>query len=357
MTNTQIELQNLSEVDAPEDQRKISSLAETINVGSIAAILEFGSEAVNKTNALTDQILSRAQASDLGETGGQLTKIVVTAQEFDFDALANPWAKIPVLGGLLKQLNSTRAKAMAKFENVKSQVDRLVATVERTAATLSDRDKEYSAIYNEVRSEYQELGLYVAAIHHRLNGVQAELADSKMDPSNLESIERASVLEAARDTLSKRADDLEVVRHSAMQTLPMIRIIQSNNYALVDKFTTIRTLTLPAWKRAFMMAISIAEQKDANDLATSIDDTTNALLRRNAELLKQNSIAVAKSSQRLVIDVETLKSVHANIITTLQEVRKVHADGAGARSSAIKELGVLREELANAVGNTAKNAA
>jgi uncharacterized protein YaaN involved in tellurite resistance len=33
-----------------------------------------------------------------------------------------------------------------------------------------------------------------------------------------------------------------------MQTLPMIRIIQSNNLMLVDKFYAIKNITLPAWK-------------------------------------------------------------------------------------------------------------
>ncbi len=353
----QLKTLEVENIMAPDRQREVSSLAATINVNSIASILEFGAEAVNQTSNLTDKVLSRAQASDLGETGEQLSKIVVTAQEFDFDSLGNPWGKIPLIGGLLKQLNSSRAKAMARFESVKSQVDRLVETVEKTAENLAERDKEYASIYENVRNEYEMLGLYVEAIRKRLAEVQAELASDNTASADMAGMERVSVLEAARDALSKRADDLEVIRHSTMQTLPMVRVIQSNNYALVDKFATIRALTLPAWKRAFMMAVSIAEQEDANNLATSIDNTTNALLRRNAELLKQNSIAVAKSSQRLVIDVETLKSVHTNIVSTLQEVRQAHADGASQRTTALKELAALREGLADAVRNAEKSAA
>lgn len=73
-----------------------------------------------------------------------------------------------------------------------------------------------------------------------------------------------------------------------MQTLPMIRMIQANNQMLVDKFHTIREITVPAWKRQFMLALSLNEQRNAVDLATTIDDTTNDLLRRNAALLHRN---------------------------------------------------------------------
>lgn len=354
MTHTPV--QKLSTEGGVGGRPSIESLAEIINVESIASILEFGSDVVSKTNGLTDQVLERAQASDLGQTGEQLSKIVVAAQKFEFDALGNAWSRVPILGNLLRQLNSSRAKAMAKFESVKSQVDHLVSSVEKTAETLSARDREYTNIYDNVRREHELLGLYIEALHCRLAEVAAEL-DICGPSADMIGIERAAVLEASRNALQKRADDLEVIRHSALQTLPMIRIIQSNNYALVDKFATIRSLTLPAWKRAFMMAISIAEQKEANDLAVTIDNATNELLRRNSELLKQSSIEIAKSSQRLVIDVETLKAVHSNIISTLQDVRKAHEDGAKERETAIKDLSILRRELAHAVRDAERNAA
>ena len=37
-----------------------------------------------------------------------------------------------------------------------------------------------------------------------------------------------------------------------------------------------------------------------------LNDTTNDLMRRNAELLKQNSVNTARANQRAVVDIETL---------------------------------------------------
>ncbi|NEU35014.1 toxic anion resistance protein, partial [bacterium LRH843] len=88
---------------------------------------------------------------------------------------------------------------------------------------------------------------------------------------------------------------------------PMIRIIQSNNLMLVDKFYAIKNITLPAWKNQISLAISLNEQKNSVQLANTIDDATNDLLKRNADLLHQNSVDTAKANQRSVIDIETLE--------------------------------------------------
>ena len=68
-----------------------------------------------------------------------------------------------------------------------------------------------------------------------------------------------------------------------MQTLPMIRIIQSNNLMLVDKFYAIKNITLPAWKNQISLAISLNEQKNSVQHNELFDDATSNY-RRNAEL-------------------------------------------------------------------------
>ncbi len=58
----------------------------------------------------------------------------------------------------------------------------------------------------------------------------------------------------------------------------------------------LKTLPLPAWKNQISLAISLNEQKNSVQLANSIDDATNELLRRNADLLHQNSVDTAKAN-------------------------------------------------------------
>ncbi|MBL2545086.1 toxic anion resistance protein, partial [Klebsiella pneumoniae] len=105
----------------------------------------------------------------------------------------------------------------------------------------------------------------------------------------------------------------------------------------------------PAWKRQFTLALSLNEQKNAVQLADTIDDTTNSLLKSNAELLHRNSVATAKANQRLVIDVETLASVQQTLIGTVEEVIRIQRDGAQQRQQAVKQIEVMREGLRTAI--------
>ena len=119
---------------------------------------------------------------------------------------------------------------------------------------------------------------------------------------------------------------------------------------LVDKFHTIREITVPAWKRQFMLALTLNEQRNAVQLATKIDDTTNDLLKRNAELLHRNSVETAKANQRLVIDVDTLQKVQATLIQTVEDVIKIQREGVAQRKAAEKEIQGMRLDLQKRLG-------
>ena len=327
----------------------VAQLAASIDFYSPLSIQAFGSKVTESSAQYTDEILRAARTTDLEETGSQLNQIVVAAQEFDLNSLDNELSKTPVIGGLLKRFMRTREKALGRFETVKTQVDKLVGQVESTADKLNRRNNDYQTMYEGVRQEHALLGQHVQAIDIRLSDLEAELAKLSLADGSLENSERVAVLEASRNQLSKRADDIKVLQHAAMQMLPMVRIIQSNNLSLVDKFQTIRQLTLPAWKRAFMLALTLDEQKSAVQLANTIDNATNAMMKRNADLLHQNSVATAKANQRLVIDIDTLRHVHEKILLTLSDVRREHQEGAAQRKGAIAELERLRTEMTEGV--------
>ena len=112
----------------------------------------------------------------------------------------------------------------------------------------------------------------------------------------------------------------------------------------------IRELTVPAWKRQFMLALSLNEQKNAVELANHIDDATNEFLRENARLLKDNTISTAKANQRLVIDIQTLQDVHESLMTTVQEVVRINQEGVQQRHAATAQLATLRDQLSQRIG-------
>ena len=218
-------------------------------------------------------------------------------------------------------------------------------TIESSQNGLKNRVDTLDKMFHGVQDEYKQLGIYIAAGKLKQQEIQQQISEFAAQPQDQTTTQKIYDLNHLANNLEKRVSDLQVLQQSAMQTLPMIRIIQSNNLMLVDKFYAIKNITLPAWKNQISLAISLNEQKNSVQLANSIDDATNELLRRNADLLHQNSVDTAKANQRSVIDIETLEHVQNTLIKTVNDVIQVQKEGMQKRAEATTRLRALQENL------------
>jgi uncharacterized protein YaaN involved in tellurite resistance len=348
--NTVVPIELSDQVLAPEvDEAEAAALAETIDTSSPLTVAGFGQEIGKATSAYADTLLTQARSDDLEDLGGKLNEIVVAAQSFDLSSFDSRWARAPLLGPVVRKFILTKEKAVARFTSLEGQVEKLVASIEGTLKRLGDRSRSLEIMYAGISEEHRVLGTHVRAAQLRLARLDQEIAQLRAQPANLASLETISALEGSRQALSKRVGDLAVLQHSALQTLPMVRMMQASNIVLLEKFETIQRLTLPAWKRTFVLALALNEQRDAVRLAGSIDDATNYFMRRNSEILHENAVETAKANQRLIIDVETLREVHSNVVRTLIDVRAAHEEGAQQRSQALVELAKLRADMAGSL--------
>jgi uncharacterized protein YaaN involved in tellurite resistance len=72
-------------------------------------------------------------------------------------------------------------------------------------------------------------------------------------------------------------------------------------------------------------------------------------LRRNAELLHQNSIETARENERAIVDIETVREVNDKLINTIEDTLRIQQEGRAKRAAAEQELvqieGRLRDTL------------
>ena len=303
----------------------------------------FGREAAGKAAAFSSQMLDQVRNRDLDEAGEKLGEVVRIARSLDLAGFAGR-SKVPVIGGLIDRLRSSRDDLVQKFGSTNQQIEQLMRDVAQKQGTQAQRVGEFDRMYGIVREERRALGLYVAAGKLRLAELAAEqqALAGREDPA---SRERRAEVENAMRLLDKRVGDLAVMQHAADQSLPMIRLIQANAIQLIEKFNAVRNITIPSWKRQFAIQLSLDEQKNAVELSNAIDDATNEIMRRNADLMRQTSVETAKANQRAVIDVATLRHVHEQLIQTVEEVRQIHRDGMQQRRQAETELARLREDV------------
>lgn len=94
-----------------------------------------------------------------------------------------------------------------------------------------------------------------------------------------------------------------------------------------------------------MIALGLSRQQKVLQMQREVTDTTNELLRRNAEMLKQNTIETARETERGIVDIETVKKVNEDLISTIEETIKIQKDGRERRKLAEAELVQIEDKL------------
>jgi uncharacterized protein YaaN involved in tellurite resistance len=131
----------------------------------------------------------------------------------------------------------------------------------------------------------------------------------------------------------------------SIQAGPQLRLIQNGDQALVEKIQSSILNTIPLWKNQIVIAITLFRQRSALKLQREVTDTTNELLRKNSEMLKESTVEIAKESERGIVDIETLKQVNSDLISTIEDTLKIQADGKAKRLMAETELVKIEHEL------------
>lgn len=338
---------NLKELGLQEtDVAEVNQVAQRIQPNNPMTVAEFGRDVAEHASRYADSLLDQVRNSDLDEAGAKLTQVVTIARSLNVGPLSDKRSRLPLVGPLIDKFRLRATSFMGKFDTTREQIEALISEVHTTQTSIQTRNAGLEDMFAAVREEHRLLGVHIAAGRVRLNELRA-VADELRgnvgnDPAHVQEL---SDLDAVIANLDKRIGDLIALQHSAMQSLPTIRMIQANNQMLVDKFHTIREITVPAWKRQFMLALTLNEQRNAVQLAATIDDTTNDLLKRNAELLHRNSLETAKANQRLVIDVDTLMQVQNTLIKTVEDVIRIQQEGVQQRKAAEKQIEAMRGDL------------
>ena len=143
----------------------------------------------------------------------------------------------------------------------------------------------------------------------------------------------------------KKIHDLELTRTISVQMAPQIRMVQNNDSLMAEKIRSSIVNTIPLWKNQMVIALGIEHATQAARAQREVSDMTNELLKKNADKLKVATVDAAREAERGVVDIETLKHTNEQLISTLDEVKRVQAEGREKRRQAEGELAQIEDEL------------
>ena len=322
-----------------------------VDIRNPVAIANYGSKAQENVARFADEVLEYVKTSSTGHVGDKLVSIVSIAKELNVSDLNGTSSKIPFIGGLIDSFNKRRDKFVSKFNSLKDQIDKVIAELDTTSNALGNRIKLLDQLYDHNMAEYHELEQLIKDGKAFLEAQKEQFEEQRNEAVLSGKINDPIVAQSYTDWKSsigrfeKRISDLEAVQMMAVHAMPEIRMIQSNNQMLIEKFNNAKTLTIPAWKKQFVLAVSLDEQKKAANLAQTIDDATNDFYKANADMLGENAISVARSNQRSIIDLESLQHMQTTLISTFEEMQKIEAEGEAQRRQMSTAIGSMKKEL------------
>ena len=314
------------------------------------AVHGLGARAGEKIVQFSDKLLGQVRTADVEGLGDKLHEVVLLAKEVNVGVLvknSGTASKIPLIGGLIDSFRMGKEKLIGRYDTLSRQMEKLVADINVTQGRLATRIRDLETVYGLNVEEYRNLEAAALVGEVKLEELRQEVARRRALPGAADPVEAQALadLDAVINRLGKRVHDLQTMQMVAIQTAPMIRLVQSNNQTLIDKFRNLQELTIPSWKKQFTLAIALLEQKRAVELTQKIDDTTNELMRRNADLLRQNTLDTARANERSVVDIETLEHVQQSLIGTLEEVEQIRRDGEVSRQQAVQRMEAMKTEL------------
>ena len=334
-----------TETLTPAERKQVDEIKSKIDLMNSGYALQFGSGAQKNMADFSDSLLSQVRTKDSGEVGALLTDLSGKINEFNRKESDSFVKKLPLIGALV----SKGETMLASYEKLSTKVDKIQSDLEKSKTTMMKDIMLFDALYQKNLEYFKHLELYIRAGEEKLEEMRSTVlpklradAAASADPMAGQVV---SDFESNVDRFEKKVHDLKISKTIAIQTAPQLRLIQNNDKILVERVQSAIYNAIPLWKNQIVIALGLTRQQNVLKMQQAISDTTNELLKRNAEMLKINSIETAKENNRSIVDIETVKKVNDDLVTTIEETLKIQQEGRQARQSAEQELLQIENRL------------
>ena len=334
-----------TEALTPAERKQVDEIKSKIDLMNSGYALQFGSGAQKNMADFSDSLLSQVRTKDSGEVGALLTDLSGKINEFNRKESDSFVKKLPLIGALV----SKGETMLASYEKLSTKVDKIQSELEKSKTTMMKDIMLFDALYQKNLEYFKHLELYIRAGEEKLEEMRSTVlpklradAAASADPMAGQVV---TDFESNVDRFEKKVHDLKISKTIAIQTAPQLRLIQNNDKILVERVQSAIYNAIPLWKNQIVIALGLTRQQNVLKTQQAISDTPNELLKRHAEMLKINSIETAKENNRSIVDIETVKKVNDDLVTTIEETLKIQQEGRQARQSAEQELLQIENRL------------
>lgn len=332
-------------VISEQEKLKYNEISKSLEPGDVNSILNYGVDAQNSMEKYSNDFLTSVRTYNSGEVGGLINELLTELNYIDVDELNQSKftsfiSSIPFLKNFVVDVK----KLFQKYDVVVNNIDKITNKIKAGRLNSIKDNSSLQTMFDNNVSYIHQMEELIISGQLKYEELSVKLAEMEGRPADYQDYEIADLRDFV-SRLDKRLADMKIVRFIMLQSLAQIRVVQNNNTSIAEKAQSIISTTIPVWKNQLTIAVALQRQKANVEMQKKISDTTNTILQKNAEMLKQNSIDVAKENEKTVVSIDTLKKTTQSLIETLNEVKKIHEEGDKSRRVLDGELKTLESEL------------
>ena len=324
-----------------EEMKQINDFSEKIDLHDSNLIITYGAGAQKRLADFSETALEHVRNKDIDEIGETVSQLVA-------DLKVDP-TESKGIKGLFNKGASQAEKIKAHYSKVETNVDTIARSLEKHQETLLKDVAVMERLFENNKAYFKELTMYIAAgrialdkaLNEELPALRAKAAETGLAEDAQAANDYASMCER----FEKKLYDLELTRAICLQNAPQIRLVQTNAVVLSDKIHSTLVNTLPLWKNQMVIALGMAHSKEAIKAQQMVSNTTNEILKKNAEMLHTSTVEIAEENERGIVDIETLQHTNEELIATLDDLIRIQDEGRQKRRDAELELTSIEQTL------------
>ena len=322
---------------------EVQSLVQSMDLSNLDAIQMFGREAMDEMSRVSDAVVQDQTRAMLLE--GETTKLLNIFSKL-FSQI-DP-KELNEKKGLFSNLKKKLEAFVAKYQKISVDIDKIYAELKRYEEESRSGNRKLATMYDANLNTFHALKIYIYAAEQctiNLNNEIERQTMLKQQTGNEELSHYISKLTTAKQMMEKQYTMLLTAQNVALQSLPQINIQQFTNYNIISKVNEYFLIGLPIMKQGIAQAIMLKRQKLMTESLADLDKKMNEMMVRNA----QNTVDTAKASMQLSeqtsITAETLETTWKKIVSGIDEVNKIQADGSKKRIESAQKLEKIKTEF------------
>jgi len=322
------------------ERKAVDDFAEKLDISDSKMVLQYGAAAQKHVASFSESALNSVRTKDMGEIGDTLSNLVNELKGVDMTEQKR---------GFFRRARDRIETLKTQYNKAEVNVNKICEILEQHQVVLLKDIAMLDQMYDLNLKYYKELTMYILAGQKKLKatreGELVALRERAEKTGLQEDAQAYNDLANMCTRFEKKLHDLELTRMVSIQMGPQTRLLQNNDAMMVEKIQTSLVNTIPLWKSQMVLSLGLEHSREATAAQNAVNNMTNELLRKNADMLKMGTIAAARESERAIIDIETLQHTNQQLIETLDQVVTIQKEGAVSRRAAEQELGRIEGEL------------